>query len=106
MRLSISESAAFIALSAVWGNSVAFNAMSEKGKVDVAYALALLSVGDQMTSAECREQFGQGWAICPDTPANRERYKVCLTPALYRAGEARALALRAARMLNERIARK
>lgn len=48
------------------------------------------------TCAELCAIFGPRWAICRDTPSNRERYGRCVTDKEYERAQIDALANRAA----------
>ena len=46
------------------------------------------------TADELEPFIGRSWAICRNTPANRERYEHCITPKQYADAERKAIEAR------------
>jgi len=55
--------------------------------------------------AELAPFLGRGWAICRNTPANRERYTRCITPKQYRDAEAAVIEARGYARPAEKVIR-
>jgi len=57
------------------------------------------------TPLELEPFLGDSWAICRNTPANRERYKRCITPKQYAEAQRKALDARGYARPAEKVIR-